>query len=111
MSMDKKHSANLDSIIQYAYEEAFRLGNNRLYPEHLFMGIIRDGSGNAFQLITDLNIDLLNIKHRIEASIQTSDEVELAQIKPLSTTEKILNFAQLEAKALKSEKQPNQYPI
>lgn len=103
MSMDKKHSANLDSIIQYAYEEAFRLGNNRLYPEHLFMGIIRDGSGNAFQLITDLNIDLLNIKHRIEASIQTSDEVELTQIKPLSTTEKILNFAQLEAKALKSE--------
>ena len=48
MSMDKKHSANLDSIIQYAYEEAFRLGNNRLYPEHLFMGIIRDGTAMLF---------------------------------------------------------------
>ena len=103
MSMDKTYSDNLNSIVQYAYEEAFRLGNSRLYPEHLFMGIIRDGSGNAYNLITDLNIDVLNIKHRIEASIQTSDEVEMAQIKPLSTTEKILNFAQLEAKALKSE--------
>ena len=101
--MDKTYSDNLNSIVQYAYEEAFRLGNSRLYPEHLFMGIIRDGSGNAYNLITDLNIDVLNIKHRIEASIQTSDEVEMAQIKPLSTTEKILNFAQLEAKALKSE--------
>ena len=51
--MTPNYSENLNQIIQFAREEAVRLGNTRLFPEHLFLGIFRAGEGNAYQLLSE----------------------------------------------------------
>lgn len=101
--MTPNYSENLNQIIQFAREEAVRLGNTRLFPEHLFLGILRAGEGNAYQLLSELNVDALTILHNIEATIRTGEDVNTAEIKPLSSTEKILKFAELEAIASQSQ--------
>ncbi len=101
--MNPKYAENLERIIQFAREEAVRLGNARLFPEHLFLGILRVGEGNAYQLLSELNVDALAILHNIEATIRTGEEVNANDIKPLSSTERILKFAELESMSAKSE--------
>ncbi len=107
--MKHNYSENLNHILQFAQEEACRLGNTHLFPEHLFLGILRAGEGNAFQLLSELNVDALSILRSIEASIRTNEEVEMQSIKPLSSTEKILRFAELEAMADKCETVDSQH--
>ena len=107
--MKRNYSENLNHILQFANEEACRLGNTHLFPEHLFLGILRAGEGNAFQLLSELNVDALSILRSIETSIRTGEEVDMQSIKPLSTTEKILRFAELEAMAEKSEMVDSQH--
>lgn len=101
--MTPNYSENLNQIIQFAYQEAVRLGNTHVFPEHLFLGIIRAGQGNAYNLLEELNVDVLAILHNIEANIRTNEEVDPASVKPLATTNKILKYAQLESLVYKSE--------
>ncbi|MED9995838.1 MAG: ATP-dependent Clp protease ATP-binding subunit [Paludibacteraceae bacterium] len=101
--MTPNYSNNLNQIIQFAQEEAVRLGNTHVFPEHLFLGIIRAGEGNAYSILEELNVDVLAILHNIEANIRTNEEVDPASIKLLGTTNKILKFAQLESLVFKSE--------
>ena len=42
---------NLNKIIVYAQEEAERLLNKTVEPEHLLLGILRLGEGTAYDLL------------------------------------------------------------
>ena len=53
-------------VIEYSREEAARLQNSYIGPEHLMLGIIRDGEGKAVQTLRELNVDELDIKRKIE---------------------------------------------
>ena len=45
--MKNKYSERLIDVIEYSREEAGRLQNTYIGPEHLMLGIIRDGSGKV----------------------------------------------------------------
>ena len=53
-------------VIEYSREEAARLQNSYIGPEHLMLGIIRDGEGKAVQALHELNVDEWDIKRKIE---------------------------------------------
>ncbi len=93
-------SDNVTDILRYSHEEAGRLGNNYIGPEHLLLGIIRAGEGKAFDILLTLNLDLLRLKKSIESSIRSNGEIFSigANIPLLKTTEKILKFVPLEAR-------------
>ena len=59
------YSDNVADILRYSHEEAERLGNNYIGPEHLLLAIIRAGEGKAFDVLLSLNLDLLRIKKTI----------------------------------------------
>lgn len=93
------YSDNVADILRYSHEEAERLGNNYIGPEHLLLAIIRAGEGKAFDVLLSLNLDLLRIKKTIESSIRTSENVMIGSNIPLlKSTEKILKFIVLEAR-------------
>jgi ATP-dependent Clp protease ATP-binding subunit ClpC len=103
--MDSQFSQRVKDILGYSKEEAIRLGNSHISPEHLFLGILRDGEGVAIEVLVNQGIDLLVLKGSLEKSIKVESPVPVADhevIPLLRSTERILKLVYLEAKALKS---------
>ena len=103
--MDSQFSQRVKDILGYSKEEAIRLGNSHISPEHLFLGILRDGEGVAVDILLNQGIDLLVLKGSLEKSIKVESPVPVADhevIPLLRSTERILKLVYLEAKSLKS---------
>ncbi len=103
--MDSQFSQRVKDILGYSKEEAIRLGNSHISPEHLFLGILRDGEGIAIEILVNQGIDLMGLKGSLEKSIKVESPVIVADhevIPLLRSTERILKLVYLEAKALKS---------
>jgi ATP-dependent Clp protease ATP-binding subunit ClpC len=103
--MDSQFSQRVKDILGYSKEEAIRLGNSHISPEHLFLGILRDGEGTAIEILLNQGIDLLVLKGSLEKSIKVESPVPVADhdvIPLLRSTERILKLVYLEAKAFKS---------
>lgn len=104
--MDSRFSQKVKDILTYSKEEAIRLGNSHISPEHLFLGILRDGEGFAVDILLNHGVDLVMIKGSVERSIRVEDPVPVSDndILPLlKSTERVLKLVHLEARALKSE--------
>ncbi len=103
--MDSQFSQRVKDILGYSKEEAIRLGNSHISPEHLFLGILRDGEGVAVDILINQGIDLPVLKGSLEKSIKVENPVPVADheiIPLLRSTERILKLVYLEAKSLKS---------
>jgi ATP-dependent Clp protease ATP-binding subunit ClpC len=103
--MDSKFSQRVKDILSYSKEEAIRLGNSHISPEHLFLGILRDGEGVAVDILLNHGVDLLMLKGSIEKSIKVDNPIPVTDhevIPLLRSTERILKLVYLEAKSLKS---------
>ncbi len=103
--MDSQFSQRVKDILGYSKEEAIRLGNSHISPEHLFLGILRDGESTAIEILINQGIDLLVLKGSLEKSIKVESPVPVADhevIPLLRSTERILKLVYLEAKSLKS---------
>ena len=99
--MNKEFSQRVKDVLAYSKEEAERLGNGYIGPEHLLLGIIRDGEGPAIDALCALNVDLGHIKNYIESRIREDNDTLVGQDIPLTNqTEKILKMICLEARAL-----------
>jgi ATP-dependent Clp protease ATP-binding subunit ClpC len=53
-----------------ASEEAKRLGNGRVHPEHLFLGVLKRGSGYAVDVLISLGVDFYEVKEQIERRLE-----------------------------------------
>lgn len=105
ISMNNQFSQRVSDIITYSKEEANRLRNSYIGPEHLLLGMLRDGGGKAIDILTKLDINLKQVKNRIESYLKdVEDETLLPDAEvPLSPmTAKILKMCILEARILKS---------
>lgn len=103
--MDAHFSQRVNDILGYSKEEAIRLGNSHISPEHLFLGILREGEGVAVDILLNNGVDLLMLKGSIEKSIKADKPVTMADsdILPLlKSTERVLRLVHIEAKALKT---------
>ena len=103
--MNNQFSQRVSDIITYSKEEANRLRNSYIGPEHLLLGMLRDGGGKAIDILTKLDINLKQVKNRIESYLKdVEDETLLPDAEvPLSPmTAKILKMCILEARILKS---------
>jgi len=63
--MKARFSPKISDILTYSREEAVRLGNEIVTTDHLFLGIIRDGDSEAFQILNAFPIDLTDIRKKI----------------------------------------------
>ena len=89
-------------VIEYSREEAGRLQNTYIGPEHLMLGIIRDGSGKAYQLLEDFHVDPFTIKRLIEQEIKNTVDSDYSpqEITVSKTTERVLRMSDAEARNL-----------
>ncbi len=102
--MDAKFSQRVKDVLLYSKEEAMRLGNPYVAPEHFFLGMVREGSGIAMDIMILLGIDLIEMKNELEEKIRSEEPLpvtESAGIPLLKNAEKILKMVFLEARVFK----------
>ncbi len=101
--MDSQFSPRIKDVLSYSREEAIRLGNESIGLEHIFLGILRDGEGIAIEILTNLGVNLAEIKQSIEEKLRTGKDVDSqASVQLLKSAEKALKLVYLEARAFNS---------
>jgi ATP-dependent Clp protease ATP-binding subunit ClpC len=101
--MDSQFSPRIKDVLSYSREEAIRLGNESIGLEHIFLGILRDGEGVAIEILTNLSVNLSEIKQSIEEKLRTGKTVDTqASVQLLKSAEKALKLVYLEARAFNS---------
>ncbi|MDD4010047.1 MAG: ATP-dependent Clp protease ATP-binding subunit, partial [Fermentimonas sp.] len=102
--MDNNFSQRVRDIMAYSREEAGRLQNNYIGPEHLMLGILRDGDGIAIQVLQDFDIDLHVLKDYIDSHVRFIQEPYdgTSELVINKNTEKALKMSILEARLTKS---------
>ncbi len=101
--MDAKFSQRIKDVLSYSKEEAIRLGNTEIGPEHLFLGILREGEGVAIDVLITLGANLYDLRKDIEVSLNPSGPIKISDTENLpllKSSERILKLVYLEAKAL-----------
>lgn len=103
--MEAKFSPQVKEVIQYSREEAIRLGHDYIGTEHLLLGILREGEGQAVKILKSLDLDLLKLKKTIEDTIRqtATRSANLGNIPLTKQAEKALKITYLEAKIFKAE--------
>ncbi len=96
--MTVNYSEQLHNILEFSRQEAERLGNNYIGPEHLLLGLLRNGQGMAMQILRDCKIDINRIKQNIESLIRSDNEPSVGDIPVLRTTERIKRIMELESR-------------
>ncbi len=84
-----------------AQEEAKRLNHDQLTPEHILLGLIRDGEGIAVKALLNLSVELNQLRSEIEVAVKKRGGTLLLGDVPHSPrVEKILKLSTMEARAL-----------
>src|SRR6266571_2637705 len=89
-------------VLQLAREEAARLHHEHVGTEHILLGLIREGEGVGAAVLTNLNVDLEEIKQRIEETVKPGKTAAAAgpDLPYTSRAKKVLEFAMSEAREL-----------
>ena len=106
--MDDNFSARVKDVISYSKEEALRLGHSFIGTEHLMLGILRDGEGKAISILKSIDLNLEDLRKKIEilnpASIENPSEINHKKNLHLTRqAERALKTTFLEAKLFQSE--------
>ena len=68
--MKVEETKRLRQIMTSASEEAKRLGNAKIHPEHLFLGILKLRSGKAIDILVSLGLNFHGVKNKIEERLK-----------------------------------------
>jgi ATP-dependent Clp protease ATP-binding subunit ClpC len=102
--MKKNFSSRVQMVIQYAREEAHRLGHDVIGTEHLLLGLIREGEGFAIEILRNLGCDLEELRKTIEENTRgTRDTLTVGDIPFTKRAEKVLKTAYAESEKYKAD--------
>ncbi len=104
--MSNEFTQQVSDIVVYGKEEANRLQNAHIEPEHLLLGIIRDGECKAAEILKSFYLDLKAIKSELETQLREQSILEnySQDISFSPEASKILTLSLLEAKLMNEEK-------
>ena len=106
--MDDNFSPRVKDVISFSKEEALRLGHGSIGTEHLMLGILRDGEGKAVSILKSVEVDLNELRRKVEilnpAVIENSGAINNKKNLHLTRqAERALKTTFLEAKLFQSE--------
>lgn len=104
--MSNEFTQQVSDIVVYGKEEANRLQNDHIEPEHLLLGIMRDGECKAAEILKSFYLDLKGIKNELEIQLREKSIQEnySQDITFSEEASKILTLSKLEAKLMNNEK-------
>ena len=95
------YTKRLRDIISYAGQETVRLGNAKVQPEHLMLGIIRMGEGTAYDILSKTNINLSDFRHHLELHLrqQSGEPADVNSLHLSPAGERIIRLVGIERDA------------
>lgn len=104
--MSNEFTQQVSDIVVYGKEEANRLQNDHIEPEHLLLGILRDGECKATEILKSFYLDLKGIKNELETQLREKSILEnySQDISFSEEASKILTLSKLEARLMNDEK-------
>lgn len=103
--MNQPFSKRVTDVIIFSKEEAGRLKNNSILPSHFILGMIRDGGGKAYELLTEL-CDIAILKKDIESDLLGDNYYKatdyLSDIPMSDSATKVLELGKEQAETLNS---------
>ena len=112
MFMERNFSQHVKEILGYSREEAERLQNSNIVPEHLLLGIIRDGANRAVDALVGLGASLRTIKSSLENELSASNnhmEQQSSELTISKSTDRVLKMSMLEARFMKSQETDSEH--
>lgn len=102
--MNDNFSQKVKDVIAYSKEEALRLGHDQIGTEHLLLGILRDGDSKAVSILEGLNVNLKEVRDKIEllAPPKESFSNNKQNLQLTKQAERALKTTFLEAKLFKN---------
>ena len=104
--MSNEFTQQVSDIVVYGKEEANRLQNDHIEPEHLLLGILRDGECKAAEILKSFYLNLKGIKNELETQLREKSILEnySQDISFSEEASKILTLSKLEARLMNDEK-------
>ena len=103
--MNYRYSDRITRILGYSKEEALRLNNDYIGPEHLMLGLIRDGESRAIDVLRNkFFVNIPNVKEVLERSVRDEGQALLSTDIALNQkSNNVMRLAILEARLMKCE--------
>lgn len=73
--MNKKYDDRARKVVQLANQEAQRFNHDEIDSEHILIGLVKEGSGVAANVLKNLDVDLRKIRLDVEKKIQSGPEM------------------------------------
>src|SRR6516162_2806437 len=88
-------------VMQLANQEAQRFNHEYVGTEHVLLGLIKEGSGVAANVLKNLEIDLRKIRNEVEKIVQAGPEmVTMGKLPQTPRAKKAIEYAIEEARNL-----------
>jgi excisionase family DNA binding protein len=87
-------------VLTLAQEEAQRLQHNYIGTEHLLLGLVREEEGITAQVLSNLGIEVDQVRHAVEAIIGRGERLVLGELGLTPRAKKVMELAMEEARRL-----------
>ena len=88
-------------VMQLANQETQRFNHDYIGTEHILLGLVKEGSGVAANVLKNLNIDLRKIRLEVEKLIQSGpDMVTMDRLPQTPRAKKVIIYSMEEARNL-----------
>ncbi len=87
-------------VLTLAQEEAQRFQHNYIGTEHLLLGLVREEEGIAAQVLSNLGIEVDQVRHAVEAIIGRGERLVLGELGLTPRAKKVMELAMDEARRL-----------
>src|SRR5438309_7271076 len=88
-------------VMQLANQEAQRFNHEYIGTEHVLLGLIKEGSGVAANVLKNLDIDLRKIRLEVEKLVQSGpDMVTMGKLPQTPRAKKVIEYSMEEARNL-----------
>ncbi|MDE3113920.1 MAG: HIT domain-containing protein [Chloroflexota bacterium] len=87
-------------MLALAQDEAIRLNHDHIGPEHLLLGLIREGEGIAARVLESLGIDLSRARRDVERTVPRREGAPPRDIRLDPRTKRVMEAAVQEAQAI-----------
>src|SRR6266702_2402415 len=95
-----KFTERARKVLSLAQEEAQRFQHNYIGTEHLLLGLVREGEGVAAKVLSNLGVELYQVRNAIEFIIGRGDRIVLGEIGLTPRAKKVIELAVDEARRL-----------
>jgi ATP-dependent Clp protease ATP-binding subunit ClpA len=102
--MYERFSDRARKVMQLANQEAQRFNHEYIGTEHILLGLVKEGSGVAAEVLKSRDVDLRKVRLEVEKIVQAGpDVVTIGKLPQTPRAKKVIEYAIEEARNLKDD--------